>query len=144
MWKTKFDSHDDSDLIKERDTYKQKWNNYIDTQKDSFKSFFEAAKESEAWGKVSNEYKIPDSDGGWEKLSTEDIENNVSKMQYHKKLGLFDHTPAKPNPPTNKPLKFDFNDETPLTAQEYHKLRMEKGPDSPEARRAMELIKKYR
>ena len=139
-WKTKFESHDDSDLIKQRDTYKQKWNGYINTLKESFDGFLEQAKESENWKKVSAEYKIPDE--GVE-LSPEDIENNVSKMEYHKKLGLFDsEQPPKPKPPTEKSFKFT-DDKVPTTA-EYHQIRQEFGPGSYEAKKAMELIRKHK
>jgi hypothetical protein len=139
-WKTKFESHDDSELIKDRDKYKEKWTNYITTMQDSFKQFHEKAKESEAWGKVSSEYVIPEEG---KELTPDEIESNVSKMQYHTKLGLFEEsTPPKPKPPTEKSFKFS-DDKVPTTA-EYYEIRNQYGPDSYEARKAMELMKKHK
>jgi len=139
-WKTKFDSHDDSELIKERDKYKQKWTGYIGNQKDAFDGFLKTAKETETWKKVSNEYHIPEEG---KELSPEEIEVNIEKMNYHTKLGLFEESQPKPNVPTNKPFKFETGDKVPTTA-EYHEIRQTYGPDSPEARKAMELIRKHR
>jgi hypothetical protein len=137
-WKTKFESHDDSELIKERDKYKNKWTGYINTQKESFDNFFNVAKESDVWKRVENEYKIPE-DG--KDLTPEDIENNVEKMNYHKKLGLFSEQQQKPNPPTDKSFKFDTGDKIPTTA-EYMDIRQKYGPDSYQAKKAMELMQK--
>jgi len=139
-WKTKFESHDDSDLIKERDTYKEKWNGYINTMQDSFKDFYERSKETESWKKVASEYKIPEEG---KELSPEDIENNVSKMTYHQKLGLFEQQQSvKPTPPAEKP--FILSKDKPPTVEEYNKIRNEYGPGSYQAIEAMALIKKYK
>ena len=143
-WKNKYESHDDSDLIKERDTYKGKWTNYLETQKGFFKEFYKSAKENDNWGKVKSEYKIPDDTNGeidWSKLESNDIENNVEKMSYHTKLGLFEQQGHKPKPPTEKSFKFDSDEKVP-TIEEYHQIRAQYGPDSYEARKAMELIRK--
>lgn len=138
-WKKKFESHDDSELIKERDTYKNKWTGYIKSVQDSFNEFYETAKDSEVWEKVKSEYAIPEEG---KELTSEQIENNVEKMQYHKKLGIFESSQHKPTPPTNK--SFKFGDERAPTTEEYMKIRKEYGPNSRETRKAMELIQKYK
>jgi hypothetical protein len=106
------------------------------------------AKESENWKKVESEYVIPENG---KELSSEEIENNVEKMTYHKKLGLFEE-PAlpKPKPPTEK--SFKFSDDKVPTIQEYNEIRNEYGPDSYneygpdsyEAKKAMELYQKHK
>jgi len=138
-WKTKFESHDDSDLIKERDTYKEKWNGYINTVQDSFNSFYEKSKETDAWSKVKDEYIIPEEG---KTLTPDEIENNVSKMTYHQKLGLFEQPQHKPTPPTEKP--FTFTGDKAPTADEYYKIRNQYGPGSYEAIQAMALIEKHK
>jgi len=140
-WKTKYESHDDSNLIKERDKYKEKWNGYINTMKESFDNYFNTVKESDNWKKVESEYKIPEEG---KELSSEEIENNIEKMTYHKKLGLFEESAPgpKPKPPTEK--SFKFSDEKVPTTAEYNEIRQEYGPDSYEAKKAMELIRKHK
>lgn len=140
-WKTKFESHDDSDLIKERDTYKEKWNGYIATMQESFNNFYEKSKETETWKKVESEYKIPEEG---KTLTPEEIENNVSKMTYHQKLGLFEQEQqsAKPTPPAEKP--FTLSGDKAPTTEEYNKIRNEYGPGSYEAIQAMALIRKHK
>jgi len=139
-WKTKFDSHDDSDLIKERDKYKGKWTGYVNTMKESFDNYFNTAKESDNWKRVESEYVVP-VEG--KELTSDEVENNIEKMNYHKKLGLFEEQAApKPKPPTDK--SFKFSDEKIPTTAEYNDIRREHGPDSYEARKAMELIRKFK
>lgn len=138
-WKSKYESHDDSELIEERDKYKNKWTEYIDTQRGFFEEFYKSAKESDSWDKVKNEYKIPE-DEKWDKLESSDIENNVDKMTYHKRLGLFDEQKPKPKPPTEKPFK--ISDDEVVTLERYHEVRKQYGPQSSEAKRAMENYQK--
>ena len=138
-WKTKYEKHDDSGIIKERDTYKEKWNGYVNTMQESFKTFYEESKELEAWNKVKSEYNIPEEG---QELTPEQIENNVSKMVYHKKLGLFEEQQHKPSPPTEK--SFKFSSEKVPTIAEYNEIRNQYGPDSYEAREAMKLIRKHK
>jgi ATP-dependent Clp protease ATP-binding subunit ClpA len=139
-WKTKFESHDDSVIIKERDTYKEKWNGYINTVQDSFNSFYERSKETPAWEKVKSEYIIPEEG---KTLTPEEIENNVSKMTYHQKLGLFEQQlNVRPTPPAEKP--FTFSGDKAPTVAEYYKIRNEYGPGSYEAIQAMALIEKHK
>jgi len=140
-WRKKFESHDDSALIEERDSYKQKWQNHLSMQRGLFEKFYESAKESDTWKKVSDEYKIPE-DGSWDKLESSDIENNIEKMNYHKKLGLFDSEQPKPKPPLEK--SFKFSDDKVPTVQEYNEIRKQYGPNSYEAKKAMELIQKHK
>jgi len=143
-WKTKYESHDDSSLIKERDQYKEKWNSYLDTQKGKFQEFYVTAKDNDNWKKVANEYKIPDDSNGeidWSKLESSDIENNIEKMNYHKNLGLFEHQPQKPTPPTDKAFK--FSDTKIPTAEEYNELMFTKGMNHPDTLKAKNLIQKH-
>ena len=133
-WKTKFESHDDTSIIKERNTYKEKWNGYIDSQKGMFDEFLTKAQESPSWEKVKSEYIIPEEG---KELTSDQIENNVSKMQYHSNLGLFEVQEAKPNPPTSK----GYGGERIPTVTEYMDIKAKHGVHSHQAVRARELLK---
>ena len=141
-WKTKYESYDDSAIKQERDTYKSKYQKFLDTQKSSFQDFFKKASSTDAWKKVSDEYKIPEKDGDeykWDSLEPDDLETNITKMAYHQKLGLFDAPKDTPNPNTGKRY---FDGKPVPTAEEYNEIRTKYGPGSMEARQAMELIQK--
>ena len=141
-WKKKFDEYDDTDLKKERDTYKQKYQNFLEDQKSAFQDFFKKASSSDAWKRVADEYKIPDKEGDeykWESLDPDALENNISKMNYHNKLGLFETQQVKPTPNTGKVF---FDGKPVPTTQEYNEIREKYGPGSVQAREAMNLIMK--
>jgi hypothetical protein len=141
-WKTKFESHDDSELIQERDAYKEKWSNYITTKKDSFVEWIDTVKETEPWGKVKNEYVIPE-ENDWDKLKPEDIEKNVTRMEYHQTLGLFENvTKPDPKPPTNKP--FEFSNQKVPTTEEINQIMEQHGWNSDEFRRAKLIVDKHK
>jgi hypothetical protein len=140
-WKTKFESYDDSGIKEERDRYKTKYDSFLTSQKDGFVSYFEQASKTDAWAKVKDEYKVPEEKDGkpaWDTLKPEELENNITKMTYHQKLGLFEST-HKPEPNTGK----KFIDGKPvLTAAEYMQIRSQYGVESREAKEAMAQVKR--
>ena len=141
-WKTKFESYDDTELKKERDIYKAKYQNFINNQKTAFLDFFEKASSTDQWGKVKDEYKIPEKDGDeykWDKLELDDFENNIAKMNYHNKLGLFE---VQQQPPKANTGKVFFDGKPVPTIEEYNEIRAKHGPSSPQARDALNLIMK--
>lgn len=141
-WKEKFNSYDDSGLKSERDKFKGKYENFLTTQKDSFMSFYDSAKQAEAWTKVKDEYHVPEEKDGkpdWGKLNPEQLENNITKMSYHQKLGLFETSVHKPNPNTGKRM---VNGKPALTPAEYMEIRNKYGINSAEAKEAMTRIER--
>jgi len=140
--KIRTDKEEIENLTIDRDTWKTKgkWTGYVNTMKESFDNYFNTAKESDNWKRVESEYVVP-VEG--KELTSDEVENNIEKMNYHKKLGLFEEQAApKPKPPTDK--SFKFSDEKIPTTAEYNDIRREHGPDSYEARKAMELIRKFK
>ena len=140
-YKKKIETFDTKPIEQERDKYKSKYKVFLDSQRSNFISFYDKVKSNESWARVKDEYKFPEEKDGkpdWDNLTDDDLENNVTKMSYHQKLGLFE-SQHKPDPSLGKRM---IDGKQALTPAEYMEIRTKYGPSSPEAKEAYKQVRK--
>ncbi len=103
-WKTKVDSFDDTELIKERDIFKTKYEESLKTQVGSISSFIDKVKEHPNFEKAKGRFKFPEiveDKFNWDASTPEDTAHNVAAKNDLEQLDYFAPT-DKTIPPIDK------------------------------------------